>query len=170
MDFLTKVGNTISGKGKVVASTITGKSKDVAGKVKEVAGVASLNAKILAKEDQIKSVYIELGKYVYENHKEDIPEEIADQFAAIDSAVEEIEKMKEEIRTLKGVNKCPECGKEAEKYMLFCPYCGAKMPEEPVEVVDEGDVTEVVEEAAEEVAEAVEEAVEAVEDAVENAE
>lgn len=139
MDFLNKVGNTISSK-----------SKDVTKKAKEVAEIAKLTGKIAEKEESIKGAYIELGKYVYESQKEDAPEEVAEKFAVIDTTVEEIEHLKREIRRLKGRQECPDCGKEVSYTAAFCSYCGAKLPEpEPEEVVEEGEVTEVTAESCE---------------------
>lgn len=139
MDFFNKVGSTISSK-----------SKDVTKKAKEIAEIAKLTGQIAEKEEAIKGAYIELGKYVYESQKEDAPEEVAEKFAVIDAAVEEIEGLKREVRKLKGRQECPDCGKEVSYSAAFCSYCGAKLPEpEPEEVVEEGEVTEVTEEAAE---------------------
>ena len=139
MDFFNKVGSTISSK-----------SKDVTKKAKEIAEIAKLTGQIAEKEESIKGAYIELGKYVYESQKEDAPAEVAEKFAVIDAAVEEIEGLKREVRKLKGRQECPDCGKEVSYSAAFCSYCGAKLPEpEPEEVVEEGEVTEVTEEAAE---------------------
>ncbi|MBD5527665.1 MAG: zinc-ribbon domain-containing protein [Lachnospiraceae bacterium] len=146
MDFFNKVGNTISSKGK-----------DVTKKAKEIAEIAKLTGQIAEKEESIKGTYIELGKYVYENQKEDAPEEVAEKFAVIDATVEEIERLKREVRKLKGRQECPDCGKEVSYTAAFCSYCGTKLPEpEPEEVVEEGEVTEVTEETvdSEETAEA----------------
>ncbi len=139
MDFFNKVSNTISSKGK-----------DVTKRAKEIAEIAKLTGQIAEKEETVKGAYIELGKYVYESQKEDAPEEVAEKFAAIDAAVEEIEQLKREVRKLKGKQECPDCGKEVSYSAAFCSYCGAKLPEpQPEEVVDEGEVTEVTEEPAE---------------------
>ena len=138
MDFFNKVGSTISSK-----------SKDVTKKAKELAEIAELTGQIAEKEESVKGAYIELGKYVYDTQKEDAPEEVAEKFAVIDATVEEIDHLKKEIRRLKGRQECPDCGKEVSYSAAFCSYCGAKLPEpEPEEVVEEGDVTEVTEEAA----------------------
>lgn len=142
MDFLNKVG-----------STITSKGKDVTKKAKEIAEISKMTGQIAMKEESIKGTYIELGKYVYESQKEDAPEEVAEKFAVIDAAVEEIERLRREIRKIKGIQQCPDCGKEVNLTAAFCSYCGAKLPEpEPEEVVEEGEVTEVASEAEEEAA------------------
>ena len=124
MDFFSKLGDKIS-------ST----SKDVAKKAKEVAEIANLNSQIATKETTIKSTYVEIGKYVYENLKEDVPAEIAEKFATIDGLLAEIAELKKSIQELKGVQVCPNCGKDVEADSAFCPGCGNKMPEPVVEEV-----------------------------------
>ena len=124
MDFFSKLGDKIS-------ST----SKDVAKKAKEVAEIANLSSQVTTKESTIKSIYVEIGKYVYENLKEDAPADIAEKFATIDGLMAEINELKKNIQDLKGVQACPTCGKDVEAGAAFCPGCGNKMPEPVVEEV-----------------------------------
>lgn len=150
MDFLNKA-----------KEKITKTSSDVAKKAKDITGLAKMNNQISANENTIKATYAEIGKYVYENQREDAPAEIAEWIAEIDAAMEEIETIKAEILKRKGHVKCDSCEKEVPDNFPFCPYCGNKMPEPVVEVIDEEEIKEVQEEEAEEVVEeAVEEAVE----------
>ena len=147
---------------------LTKTSSDVAKKAKDFSEVAKLNSQIANKESSIKATYAEIGMYVYENLKEDAPEEIAAKMAVIDEALAEIDKLKSEILKVKGSQKCTQCSSEVDATVAFCPYCGNKMPEPVVDVVDEGEVKEVVEDTVESVAEAVSEAAEAVAEKVEN--
>lgn len=153
---------------------LTKTSNDVAQKAKELAEIAKLNSQVASNESVIKATYAEIGKYVYENLKEDAPAEIAEKMATIDTALADIANLKAEILKLKGSQKCPQCESEVAQGVAFCPNCGNKMPEPVVDVVEEGEVKEVVEETAEcaeekveAVAEAVEEKIESVVDAVE---
>ncbi len=148
MDFFSKLGDKI-----------TNTSKDVAKKAKEVAEIANLNSQVSTKESTIKSTYVEIGKYVYENLKEDAPAEIAEKFATIDGLMAEIADMKKTIQELKGVLVCPGCGKDVEAGAAFCPGCGSKMPEPVVEEVvsEEAPVEVAAEEAPVEEAPAAEE-------------
>lgn len=125
---------------------ITKTGNDVSKKAKDTAEVAKLKNKILTTENSVKAIYAEIGKYVYENLREDAPEEIVEQMAKIDVAKEEVAKCKDAILKLKGVQNCENCNKEVPAEYAFCPACGNKMPEPVVDVVDEGDVTEVTEE------------------------
>ena len=142
-------------------------SGDVAKKAKDLAEVSKLNGQINANENSIKALYTEIGQYVFENLREDAPAEIAEKMNAIDKALEEIAGWKDEVMKLKGIQKCPQCNAEVDKDVAFCPSCGTKMPEPVVEVVDAGEVKEVVEEAVEAAAETVSEAVENVAEKVE---
>lgn len=139
MDFFNRLGDTISSK-----------SKDVAKKAKEVAEIANLSSQIATKESTIKSTYVEIGKYVYENLREDAPAEVAEKFAVIEGLEAEIAAMRKSIQELKGIQPCPQCGKEVEGNAAFCPGCGAKMPEPVVEevVAESEEVKEVASEEA----------------------
>ena len=143
---------------------ITKTSGEVAKKAKDIAEVTKLNGQINSNENTIKALYTEIGQYVFENLREDAPAEIAEKMNAIEKAREEITSWKAEVMKLKGIQKCTQCNGEVALDVAFCPFCGNKMPEPVVDVVDEGEVKEVVEEAAK----AVEEAVETVAEAVEN--
>lgn len=157
MDFFSKAKEKISKT-----------SSDVAKKAKDLTEIAKLNSQISTNESTIKATYAEIGKYVYENLREDAPEEIAAKMSVIDEALAEIERLKTEILKVKGSQKCPQCGNEVADTVAFCPSCGNKMPEPVVDVVDDGDVKEVVEEVVEEVADKVEDAVEEATDKVED--
>ena len=142
MDFLNKA-----------KEKITKTSNDVAKKAKDLTGLAKMNNQVSANENTIKATYAEIGKYVYENQREDAPAEIAEWIAEIDAAMAEIETIKAEILKMKGNVKCESCEKEVAESYPFCPYCGNKMPEPVVEVIDEEEIKEVQEEAAEEAVE-----------------
>lgn len=167
MDFFNKAKEKISKT-----------SSDVAKKAKDLTEIAKLNSQISTNESTIKATYIEIGKYVFENLREDAPEEIAAKMTAIDNALAEIDRLKAEILKVKGSQKCEQCGNEVDINVAFCPSCGNKMPEPAVDVVDDGEVKEVVDDvfekaedvveaAAEKVEEVVEEVAEKVEDVVE---
>ena len=66
---------------------------------------------------------------------------------AISSREESIAEFEEKIAAIRGAGKCPNCGKMVAKEMVFCPYCGEKMP---AVTVDEEDVFADYEEFAEE--------------------
>lgn len=123
-------------------------SGDVAKKAKDITELTKLKSQVSTNESTIKTTYSEIGKYVYENLKDDAPAEMAEKMAIIDSAFAEIERLKAEILKLKGSVKCEQCGSEVDADVAFCPNCGAKMPEPVVDIIDEEEIKEVKEEPA----------------------
>ncbi len=92
MEFFEKLGDTITTKGK-----------EVSGKAKDLAEIASLKGQISTCEDVIKKNYIEIGRLYYEKHGQE-PEEEYDEFCrAIGNARTGIEELEEKIRNIKGI-------------------------------------------------------------------
>lgn len=135
MDFLNKAKEKIAKTGG-----------DVAKKAKDITEITKLKSQIASNENAIKTTYSEIGKYVYENLKDDAPAEIAEKMTIIDSALAEIERLKEEILKLKGSIKCEQCGAEVNEDDAFCPKCGTKTPEPVVDIIDEEEIKEVKDE------------------------
>jgi uncharacterized protein (DUF2164 family) len=127
MDILNKVGETITNKGK-----------DVAKKAKDLAEIASLRTQITIQESSVNRIFQELGKMYYEQHKAGAGDEIVEKCSQIDTAVAEIERLKQAVMTLKGIRKCPVCGADVDDSAIYCSKCGAVLPvpeaepEEPV--------------------------------------
>ncbi|PXV95639.1 hypothetical protein C8E03_101269 [Lachnotalea glycerini] len=115
MAFLDKLGETISTKGK-----------DVAKRAKELAEVASLNAKINTQEEIIRKAYIEIGQKYYEKNKLDTTNEFGSEFEIISESMDEITKIKKEIQIIKNYKVCSKCGAEAPAEALYCSVCGAQ--------------------------------------------
>ena len=92
MDFFEKVGETITSKGK-----------DVAGKAKDMAEIASIRSQINTCEEVIKNNYMEIGKLYYEQLKEAEYNDYIDQCTAITNAKNGVEALEEKIRSIKGV-------------------------------------------------------------------
>jgi hypothetical protein len=92
MDFINKMGETITAKGQVVVD-----------KAKEVAEVVSLKSQIGTCEEVIRKNYAEIGKIYYENFG-DNPEELFEkQCRAIKNAKIGAEELQEKIKEIKGV-------------------------------------------------------------------
>ena len=90
MDFLEKMGDTITAKGKGVAE-----------KAKVLAEIAALKSRLSACEEGMKNSYLEIGKQYYEEYG-DAPEAAFEkQCQAIANARNGARELKEEIETLK---------------------------------------------------------------------
>ncbi|MCD7922693.1 MAG: zinc ribbon domain-containing protein [Clostridiales bacterium] len=146
MDFFNKLGSSISSAGK-----------DGLNKAKEMKDSAKISLDIKERENSIQKMYRELGKAYYQDHKDDISSEYSDRIASIKAAFEEIGELKSNLDDVRGIRRCPHCGKVVSPEAKFCASCGEKCEEEIVECevvgdeagAEEGTVDDIVAEAEE---------------------
>ena len=120
---------------------ITSAGKDVSDRTKNGSEVIKLTYKAAAEQKALDNLYSEIGKKFYETNKKNYEaiEELdpADELGALVKSALEKEKNIEDIRTqvrfLKGVVICQECGAEISSEYDYCGKCGAKLvkPEPP---------------------------------------
>lgn len=153
MEFFDKLGKKASEAYKVTADK-TGK----------LAKEAKIKMKINEMKCQIKDIYVEIGKKVYEKHIReqdlDIKKDLEDECTRIDLLTAEIEDRLNECLELRDKKKCQKCFKEIDKNMKFCPECGAKQDDEPakeVEVLEKLENADISEEIKEDLNEVIEE-------------
>ena len=127
--------------------------RDVSQKAKEVSEVAKLKMDIHTKEDFVEKQYAILGRAYYEANKDNASDKDAEAFRVITEAIEEINRMTQQVLDIQGVVQCPNCGKKVPSDNSFCSDCGAKLDDI---IVDETVVSEepVVEEPEVEVVDA----------------
>lgn len=111
-----------------MGESIASKSKDVAKKAKELAEVTSLNSQISTQKDTINKIHKEIGDLVCENRETWTGLDLSDQFARIDAANVEIERLQQEIYRVKDIKLCANCGGEMARNVAFCPSCGTPAP------------------------------------------
>ena len=92
MDFLEKIGDTISAKGK-----------EAADKAKELAEIANLRSQIATCEEVIKKNYMEIGKLYYELYGDMSEENFAKQCRAISNARRGVDELQQRINEIKGL-------------------------------------------------------------------
>lgn len=92
MDFIEKLGDTITMKGK-----------EVADKAKELAEIANLKGQIATCEEVIKKNYMEIGKIYYEHYAKMPEEPFEKQCRAIRNAQMGIDDLQQKINELKGI-------------------------------------------------------------------
>lgn len=128
MDFFDKLSETLLNAGK-----------DVGQKAKDLSDAARMTMDIRTKEDQVQKMYTAMGKAYYEAHKDDADTEDIS-VTQVTEALAEIEKMKKDLLSLKGVIVCPACNAEIQAEDAYCKKCGVKIEKE--ETVAEEECTE----------------------------
>ena len=129
MDFFNKLT-------KKAKETYEGASK----KTGEIAKEAKLKMKMNESKSEIKDLYQEIGKKVYEKHVlsegMDIKVDLEDECTKIDILSAEIETCLNQIRELKDKKQCPKCFNEIDLDSKFCNHCGEKQEIEEVKEVE----------------------------------
>ena len=92
MDFIEKLGDTISAKGK-----------EVADKAKDTAEILRLKGQISTCEEVIKKNYLEIGKLFFEQYGDDPDAPFEKQRTAILNAQTGVKELQEKINGLKGI-------------------------------------------------------------------
>ncbi len=92
MDFLDKIGETITTKGK-----------EVSDKAKDMAELVNLKGQVHTCEDLIRKRYVEIGKIYYEKHGSTPEEDYIDACRDIENAQNTIVDLEARIKELKGV-------------------------------------------------------------------
>ena len=92
MDFLDKIGETITTKGK-----------EVSDKAKDMAELVNLKGQVHICEDLIRKRYVEIGKIYYEKHGSTPEEDYIDACRDIENAQNTIVDLEARIKELKGV-------------------------------------------------------------------
>lgn len=117
MSFFDNIGSKASAAGQAAAE-----------KARNFAEVNRLNGVVNDHEKRISRLYFEIGQSYYERHKDDPEAEELERIAAITDTNEKIAVCRNQIKTLKGVEKCPNCGADVQNGSQFCNNCGTRMP------------------------------------------
>ena len=109
----------------------------VVNKTKDIGELTKLTARVSELERKMDQTYKIIGKLYVEHYGEDSDEMFKNAVASIKDKQKRIAGYKEDIRRLRGINKCAGCGADVEAGAQFCSKCGAKV--EPNNVVADVD-------------------------------
>lgn len=90
--------------------------------------IAKLNGSINEKHKEIAQGFSALGEEYYRLHKEDAEYALASAVNNISVLYAQIQDCEEQIKTIRGVVKCPNCGGDISLSAAFCSACGAPAP------------------------------------------
>ena len=100
-------------------------------KGKNFVDTQKLNSQINDLTKSINDSFLELGTSYYENNKENPSEADAAIFSSITQAQAQIEDLKAQIRAIKGISICSNCGAEVPSSQKFCSNCGTPVEAAP---------------------------------------
>ena len=132
--------NDLTKKTSETTSKIAKKTSETTSKL---AKETKLRMKISETKGKIDDIYEEIGKNVYEDHiskKDNLDSIIKENCEKIDNLSNIIKEARNEILVLKNRKTCEKCSEEIDADSNFCPKCGAKQPEKPVEEVKEAEI------------------------------
>ena len=92
VDFIEKIGDTITAKGK-----------EAADKARELAEIAGLKSQISTCEEVMKKNYLEIGKLYYEQYGENSEQLFEKQCRSIKNVKNGIEELQKKVNELKGL-------------------------------------------------------------------
>lgn len=115
-----------------IGKKITNAGQSVVQQTKNFADVSQLHSAISEKEKKIAQLFLNIGQMYYETHKENPPVEYREIITEINTLYSEITQNQEEIKQIKGIVKCPQCGADVPLNASFCNTCGAKVEQNSV--------------------------------------
>ena len=120
------------GIGKKLAQS----GQEAAQKAKNTAEIIKLNSMISDEEKRINNLHLQIGKLYYDVYGENPEEQFAQFIIDINDSKAKIEVHKEQIRVVKGIAECAECGGQVPAESPFCGSCGSPMKSATVEADD----------------------------------
>lgn len=96
-------------------------------KTKDTAETIKLNGMISDEEKRINNLFNEIGKTYFKLHAESYEPTFEQMILDIKASQANIENYSEQVKRLKGVVRCPNCGGEVPYGAPFCSSCGSKM-------------------------------------------
>ena len=103
-------------------------------KANNFAEVQNLKGQISSCEQQLKDIYIEIGKAYYAATDNDtVDGEMKEKFTKVKEAEEAIAHLQSKLREVKGTLVCGKCGAEVPAGTVFCSKCGSKIDEPQVD-------------------------------------
>lgn len=117
-----------------LGESISSKSRSVVQKAKDATEAAGLNSQINALDGRLRELYEQLGR-AYFAAQGGATEEMAGLVQQIRDTLDEQDALREQVKKVRGITCCENCGRELTPGTAFCPECGTKVPEPPAPVV-----------------------------------
>jgi len=119
-----------------IGAKISNAGSSAVQKTQDIANIARLNGMVTEEERKLNNLYYQIGKLYYSKHPTDFEEEFTGMISSVKEAEASIDSLKQQIKDIKGIVVCENCGTEVSSAEIFCHGCGAKMPKK-IPQVDE---------------------------------
>ena len=107
---------------------IVGFGSSVRQSSKDFTDTVNLKAQIDKCRKEISASFLQLGEEFYNRNAQQPPAEYAGILQQITQLKQEIVRLENEIRTIKGIRTCPRCSCDVGPDVFFCTNCGFSMP------------------------------------------
>jgi len=107
-----------------IGKKITQTGQDALTKTKNMTEAARLNGMISDEDRKITQMLTEIGKVYYNLNSNDPGDEYTSYISAIKESIAKKTQFSEQVKKLKGVEKCPHCGQDVPYGVAFCSSCG----------------------------------------------
>ena len=122
MEFIEKLSKNISEIGQ-----------EAVDKTKSIAEILRLNGLVDEAEEEIENYYTQIGMLYYNKHFSDVECEFKDLVSMINEAKTKIDEYSSELKKVKKIKVCSNCGADIAIESKYCNTCGA-LNENKVEV------------------------------------
>lgn len=109
--------------GKKISQT----SQGVLQKTKDSAEILKLNGMVSDETKKLNTIYAEIGKKYFEIHSDSPEEALESLVSQVKDSQKKIDDYSEQVKKLKGVTKCLNCGGDVQYGSPFCTNCGARL-------------------------------------------
>ena len=111
-----------------IGKKIVGFGNEVKRGTQSFSETVSLNARIDECKKELSNCFYQLGQNFYEKNKNTVPTEYQGIFDRITMLNQTIVQCQEQIKVIKGIRQCPNCGADVAGNVMFCSNCGFSMP------------------------------------------
>jgi len=115
-----------------LSKKLTKAGQDAVVTAKNFAETTKLNSQISDEKERLNACYVQIGRAYYERHADSQDNEFAEACKQIAESEAKIASLEEEVKKIRGVQKCPVCGADVPNNSKFCSKCGAVIEQAPV--------------------------------------
>lgn len=98
---------------------------------RELSDSTRYHSMIADEERKIRNAYTQIGERYVAMHREDCEEAFSDLIQTVTEAETKVREYNEQLKMLKGIRRCENCGGDVPPNAAFCSSCGMKMPVVP---------------------------------------